>query len=796
MPSNVHPYNLNRLILFLRCHPFNSPAAHSVSFKIGYLSSSTFFCNNLIHAYALNSSITVARKLFDEIPHRNSTTWSTIISGYVKSGDVIEAVELFRKMRCLKEFDFFPVKVVHASIVKGCSRDSDMRTGSQLHCSSVKLGLDSDSFVAATLIDLYWKCDDIEGCKKVFNFSPRRDAASWTTMISALASQLHIGVLVKVSVFLLFRQMISAGVWPVGPTFCSLIKIFDHPSQLNHAKQVHACMVKLSVNATNHLLSALVTMYGKCGGVDELVRLSARAHNKDLILLTSLLMGSIKNGFHVAGIQMFREMVNLSEPLDGSAVAAAMEAFAAQKQLLLGKEAHGFSLRSNLMSNSSVVNALMNLYAKCGQIQKSTVVFHSIDQKNIDPVNYTTMLTCYAQNGQSEQATSLFRMMIQKGVGLHHVGASATISACSAICATLTGVQVHSFTIKTGLFTHISVKNSLITMYGKCGDPVAAEQLFDLMADKDRITWNSMIGCCSHHGFGQKAIILFYQMQREGFQPDDFSFLGVLTSCSHAGLVDEGREFFKMMGSVYRLEPKVEHLACMIDLLGRARRFKEAVDLINATETHLKEESLLIWESLLGSCSIHGEREIGRFALEKILELEERSVCGLVALSKVSAANMEWEKKAVALTFMKGQGLMKEAAKSWVEVNGAVQVFSPDDKSHPEIFSIYMKLDELRLKMEKMGYVAETRLVGHDTSEEEREISLLRHCGKLALAFVLVVTGQSQRPVKILQNLRCCVDCHVAMKLISKIEERKIILRDSKRFHSFENGICSCGDYW
>lgn len=800
MPSQAQPGSLDRLSLYLRrcpAHDSAAAAAHGFAVKAGFLSCSVFLCNRLVEAYALRSSTANARKLFDEIPVLNPASWSTMISGYAKAGQLREAVTLLREMRSLnggrreEEDDSFWLRVAHGSVIKGCSRASDLRTGAQLHCSTVKLGFESDSFMAASVIDLYWKCGDLEGSRKVFDLAPHRDSATWTTMISAFASQRRQEEF-KDAAFLLFRKMIAIGVWPVAVTFGSLVKIFDDPSKINQAKQVHGCMLKLGVNADDLLGSALVTMYGKCGGVDEVVRLSARVNPKDIVFWTSLLVGFVQNGFYAAAIEVFREMIEEQAALDGSAIVGVLGAFSAQKQLRFGEEAHGFALRSNLISDSSVVNALINLYGKCGRVRKAEAVFQAMEQKKNDAVCWTTLLTCYGQNGLPEEALFLFRQMIQKGVALHAFSAAGALRACSAMAAVSAGEQLHALIIKAGVSEALSVKNSLISMYGKCGDSAAALEIFDSMALRDAITWNSIIDCCSQHGFGPEAIVFFYQMQREGVRPDDFTFLGVLASCSHAGLVTEGREFFKMMSSVYGLEPKMEHYACMVDLFGRAGRFDEAVELVNAVPGG---SGSLVWESLLGSCSLHGEMELGTMAMERILQMKPDDPSGYVILSNISASTGEWERKAEVLSRMRRRGLQKEPSRSWVEVNGLLHVFSPDDKSHPELHLIYWKLEELKVKLEQAGHVAETRLVLHDTSPQEKALSLLRHSEKLALAFALIASPGGG-PIRIMQNLRCCRDCHAAMKLVSRIEGRCIILRDTKRFHIFRNGVCSCSDYW
>ncbi|XP_078437391.1 pentatricopeptide repeat-containing protein At4g30700-like [Wolffia australiana] len=778
------------LCLFLKRQPVIAAVVHGLALRNGLLISSIFLCNNVIHAYVAQPNFLLARRLFDDIPHRNFASFSIMISGLAKADQIREAASFFINLRRSRDeeddHDCASIIVAHAGLIKGCGRMGDFRTGVQLHCSSFKLGLEFDSFLATALMDLYRKCGEIEECKKVFDGSPhRRDSVIWTTLISAYLKNS------KGEAFALFNKMVAVGVWPTGLTFSTMAKSLDEPCKLSQAKQLHVWMTKMGIIPDEILALGLVTMYGKCGGVDELARLSGLGDPGDILLSTSLMMGFLKNGFSLVGIQVFREMIRQAALPDGHAMAAAIGAFSDQKLLRLGEEAHGYSLRRDLISNSSVGVALIKLYSEFGLVQKAKAVFMV---KVEEEACFTAILSCYMKNGILEEALGMLKHRINGGWRPDAVTATVAVTACAALAATSAGEQVHSLTIKLGYCDYLSLENSLITMYGKCGDLASAEEIFGSIESTDDISWNSMIDCYAHHGFGREAIVLFYKMQVEGFKPDDYTFLGVLTGCSHAGLVEEAREFFKKMKAVYQVEPKAEHWACMVDLLGRAGRLEEAFGL--AATVGEGSSSPLMWQALLGACSIHGDIKLGSLAMEKLTEMKrEKYVDGLVVLSNISAAVGAWEGKAAALAAMRQHGLRKDPAISWVEINGRIYAFSPNDQSHPELFCIYWKLEELRGRLEEMGYVAETQVVHHDTSREEREVSLLRHSEKLALAFVLVATAESKRPIKIMQNLRCCVDCHTVMKLVSKIEGRLIIFRDSKRFHTFEDGNCSCGDY-
>lgn len=268
--------------------------------------------------------------------------------------------------------------------------------------------------------------------------------------------------------------------------------------------------------------------------------------------------------------------------------------------------------------------------------------------------------------------------------------------------------------------------------------------------------------------------------------------VGVLSACSHAGLVDKGIAYFKSMHQEFGISAKAEHYTCMIDLLGRAGRLADAQALMREMPM---EPDATMWGALLGASRIHKNSKLGQEAAEKIFEMEPDNSGMYVLLSNMYASSGRWTDAGKVRKIMQEKGVRKVPGFSWMEVNNVVHTFSVGDSLHPEKDEIYTFLEELDMKMKKAGYVSATEMVLHDVEEEEKENMLKYHSEKLAVAFGILNVPPG-RPIRVIKNLRVCGDCHNAIKYISAIESRLIILRDSNRFHHFNAGSCSCGDYW
>lgn len=339
---------------------------------------------------------------------------------------------------------------------------------------------------------------------------------------------------------------------------------------------------------------------------------------------------------------------------------------------------------------------------------------------------------------------------------------------------------------------NLVVGTSIVDMYCKCGRVEMARKAFDRLKRKNVKSWTVMVAGYGMHGHGKEAMKVFYEMIRCGIKPNYITFVSVLAACSHAGLLKEGWHWFNKMKCEFDVEPGIEHYSCMVDLLGRAGYLKEAYGLIQ--EMKVKPD-FIVWGSLLGACRIHKNVELGEISARKLFKLDPSNCGYYVLLSNIYADAGRWDDVERMRILMKNHGLLKTPGYSIVEHKGRVHVFLVGDKEHPQHEKIYEYLDELNVKLQEVGYMPNVTSVLYDVDVEEKGMVLRVHSEKLAVAFG-IMNSVPGSVIQIIKNLRICGDCHFAIKLISKIVNREIVIRDSKRFHHFKDGLCSCGDYW
>ncbi|XP_028759642.1 pentatricopeptide repeat-containing protein At2g34370, mitochondrial [Neltuma alba] len=329
----------------------------------------------------------------------------------------------------------------------------------------------------------------------------------------------------------------------------------------------------------------------------------------------------------------------------------------------------------------------------------------------------------------------------------------------------------------------VSTYNRILEMYSKCGSMDDAFKVFNNMPKRNMTTWDTMVTWLAKNDFAEDSIDLFTQFKKMGLKPDGKMFISVFAACSMLGDIDEGILHFESMSKSYGIVPSMTHYVSIVDMFGSIGHLDEAFHFV---ENMPVEPSADVWETLMNHCRIHGNMELGDRCAEIIEQLDpsrlnEQSKAGLVLVKALDLAK-EKEKK-------------KLAKQNLLEVRSRVHEYRAGDTSHPENDKIYALLRSLRSQMKEVGYIPETRFVLHDIDQEGKEEALLAHSERLAVGYGLL-TSPARSPIRVIKNLRFCGDCHNALKIISKIVGRDLIIRDAKRFHHFSDGVCSCGDYW
>lgn len=385
--------------------------------------------------------------------------------------------------------------------------------------------------------------------------------------------------------------------------------------------------------------------------------------------------------------------------------------------------------------------------------------------------------------------------MLQRGASANEYTLASALAACSNLVALNQGRWMHVYIRKMNIQMNERLLAGLIDMYAKCGELEFASKLFNSERQLRRKVWpwNAMIGGFAMHGKSKEAIEVFEQMKVEKVSPNKVTFVALLNACSHGNKVEEGRSYFESMVGRYGVEPELEHYGCLVDLLGRAGRLNEAEEIISSM--HLTPD-VAIWGALLNACKIHKDVEMAKRIGKFVRELDSDHLGCHVLLANIYSLTGNWDEAKTLRENIAATGKKKTPGCSSIELNGMFHQFLVGDRSHPQTKELYMFLDEMTTKLKIAGYISESGEVLLDIDDEEdKETALLKHSEKLAIAFGLMNTAP-KTPIRIVKNLRVCGDCHQAIKFISKVYDREIVVRDRIRYHHFNDGTCSCNDYW
>jgi pentatricopeptide repeat protein len=670
-------------------------------------------------------------------------------------------------------------------LLQACIKKKALAEGKLIHAHINERGITNNTILQNTLVNMYAKCGKLMDARRAFEEMPERNVCSWTVMITAYSKH---GLAEEA--FALFHQMQRSGIQPNQFTFSSVLSACSDLAALQQGMEIHEKINRSGFQSNVAVANALVYMYAKCGRMDKARDAFDNMRQRNVISWTAMIAGYARNDWGEEALRLFEQMQLAGVKPNMKTFASVLPACGALSALQQGMKIHEEITRSGFQSDVIVDSALVDMYAKCGSIEKARDLFDKMSKR--DAVSWTVMIAGCAQNGVGYEALRLFKQMQLAGVKPIAKTFANVLPACANLAALEQGIEIHEEIIKSGFNSDILVMNALIDMYAKCGSIEKAREVFENLHTRDVVSWTAMIAGYAMHGFGKEAIALFQQMEDSGINPNDITLVCVFSACCHVGLVDEGYSYFNRMSTYYHITPRVEHYSCMVDLLGRTGRLEEARDLIN--KMPIKPDAA-VWRSLLGACRIHHNVELGECVAEHLFELEPKNAAPYVLLSNIYAEAGKWAEIEKVRKMMKERGVIKTPGCSWIEVNKQVHAFLVGDRSHSQTEEIYKKLEILFKEMMAEGYIPNTRYALNDVEEEQKEQILGHHSEKLAVAFGLLNTTP-ETVIRVIKNLRVCGDCHSAIKFISKIEAREIVVRDTHRYHHFKDGQCSCGDYW
>lgn len=739
--------------------------------------------NSLVSMFDNLGNVEAGRYVFDHMKERDIVSWNSIITAYGHHKICEKALGCFSQMRSVHiEVN----SITLSSLLLACDSFDHAKWGRGIHGLIIKLGFHSDVCVCNTLLTMYSGAGQLDEASFLFSSMPEKDLVSWNSMISCYAQFGKCLDALRVLEHLL-RAKISLNHVP----FASALAACYTKEFLAEGHIIHALSV--TAGLANNLIvgNSLLGMYANCGLMMTAKQVFDLMPEKDVVTWNALIGGYADNEDTDEAFRTFMRMRRKGLPTNYITIVNVLASISLPSGLLTyGMPLHAHIVGTGLESDEYVKNSLITMYAKCGDLESSGVFFKM--SRIITSVTYNAMMAANARHGQGEEALKIFREMYYLGLGIDQFSISGAFAAAANLATLEEGQMIHALTVKLGSDMDFHVINAAMDMYGKCGELNDVLKMFPEPINRLRMSWNILISTYARHGRFEKSRETFHEMLDAGVKPDYVTFVSLLSACSHGGLVDEGLEYYASMTKEFGIPPGIEHCVCVIDLLGRSGRFFAAENFLLQMPV---PPNGLIWRSLLASCRIHGNVELGKRAAEHLIQLGPDDDSAYVLYSNVCASTGNWENVESVRNQMELINVKKKPACSWVKLKNKVSSFGMGDQTHPQAKLIESKLKEIKMLVARAGYVPDTSFALHDTDEEQKEHNLWNHSERLALAYGLLNTPEGST-IRVFKNLRVCGDCHSVYKFVSELVSREIILRDPFRFHHFKDGRCSCGDFW
>ncbi|XP_011077767.1 pentatricopeptide repeat-containing protein At1g71420 [Sesamum indicum] len=649
-----------------------------------------------------------------------------------------------------------------------------------------------DVRTANYLIIMHAKRGHLHLAHQWFAQMPHKNIFSWTILISAYSQHRKLD-----RCFGLFSQMLSHH-RPNDFAYSSLLSVCDYW----HGVQVHGLALRTSFDAWIYVANALMAMYwnNSCNAGVEAWRVFEAMDFRNLVTYNSMITGLSMHKQGDKAMDLFIGMHHNGIEFDHTTLLTLVSSLCGSNEgsnnvagLICCLQLHSFGIKTGLALDIGVVTALIRSYSILGgEVDACHKLFLETSGMERDIVLWTEIMMASAER-EPEQTLVLFKRMLGEDLFPDCYIFSVVLKACSNLVAERNASALHCQVIKAGFLNVLELGNALIHAYARSGSIDNAEQVFFEMSLRDIVSWNSVLKAYAVHGKAEAALDFFKQMD---VAPDGTTFVALLSSCSHAGMVKEGTKIFDTMYEKYGITPQLDHYACMVDILGRAGHLSEAENIIKKMPM---QPDHVIWSALLAACRKHGEKKLANLASSKLKELDPENSLGYVLISNIYCSANSFDEADSVRMKMNREGVRKEPGLSWIEIRHRMHEFASGGTQHPQIKAIRANMEKLLRQLKKMGYVPETSSVLFDVEEEHKEEQVYHHSEKLALVFYLMNAADSNsrgNVIKIIKNIRICSDCHNFMRLASKLIEKVIIVRDANRFHHFKDGACSCNDYW
>ncbi|KZV48329.1 pentatricopeptide repeat-containing protein mitochondrial-like [Dorcoceras hygrometricum] len=619
---------------------------HAMVIKSGF-HSDPFVGSSLVGMYGEVGSLCNAKRVFDEMSNRDMVSWSSLISSYVQRGKGSEGLEIFREM--VKQ----GVEIDHVSllsIAEACGELDLWRVGRLVHSYVVRRNINHEA-LCSCLVAMYGKFGDLCSAERLFFNGVFESVLSWTTMISCYNQNGYyreaVGLLI---------EMQECGVEANGVTLMTVVCSCARLEWLNQGKAVHAYILRNHVDLDrDYLRLALIDLYANCGKLNYSHLIFDTSEDSNVVMWNILISGYVREQMAEEALSLFVQMLIQGIQPDSFTLSSAVSACGIIGLSEFGCQIHCFVIKKYLPTEF-VNNALIDMYAKCGFMKSAYRIFHDNQKESV--VAWNCMMCGFSQNGYSEEAIRLFDEMYSKYLDIDEITFLSVTQACANAGLIDRGKWIHHKLITFGVKKDMYIDTALTNMYARCGNLHMARKVFDNMRERSIVSWSTMIGGYAIHGHIDDSISLFNEMIRLGIKPNDITFMNIMSACSHAGYVKEGKFYFNSMIRDFGIVPNSEHYACLVDLLSRAGDLNGAYEVINSMSFPADAS---VWGALVNGCRIHQRMDFLASIRIDLVNMHADDSGYFTLLSNVYAGGGKWNEFRTVRSKMRQIGKPKNA---------------------------------------------------------------------------------------------------------------------------------------
>ncbi|GMH13502.1 hypothetical protein Nepgr_015343 [Nepenthes gracilis] len=603
---------------------------HASSVKQGYESFPSVG-NCTLDFYLKWNAFESSFSVFDSMRSRDSVSWNIMVHGNLEQGVFEDGLWYFLQARVA---GFEPNVSTLVLVAQACRTLEWFDEGQKFHGLMLKWGFWSVISIQNSLLSMYSDAA-MDSARLLFDEMPERDIISWSVMIQG-----YVHNELAILALQLYQVMVSGAiVEPDGQTMVSVLKACAKIGDTDMGSCIHGSIISRGLDYDVFVGNSLIDMYSKCFDADSAFRIFNQMPLKSKVSWNSILSGFVHNGMHSDALALFSSMGNGGVKMDEVTLVNLLQICKHFFKANHCKLIHSKIIQLGYELNELLSSALIDTYARCYLIGLAEKLFDSLTRRNI--VSWGIMIAGFTHCGSPHEAIAIFQEMRQVGEKPNAIILLNLIEACAVSAELGRAKWAHGISIGRGLAAELAVGTAIVDMYSKCGALEASRKAFDEIHQKNILSWSAMVAAYGMNGRPHDSLALLTEMKQHGLKPNAVTALSVLSACSHGGLVAEGLSFFKEMVKNHGIEPRIEHFACVVDLLSRAGKLISATELIKMMPENLKGHASL-WGALLSSCRRYGSIEIGAWAVSRVLEIEPMSSGGYLLASSMHAADGSW----------------------------------------------------------------------------------------------------------------------------------------------------------